>query len=148
MNFNMELEGLDTLVDLLSKLSNSAFAEEALHSSLMRGARVMQGQAKINCPVDTGQLRNSIAVCYTTDGVEVYTNVEYAEYVEYGTGKQGDSSVAHTTKDRWSYRDADGKWHTTRGQPPNPFWRTAIEQTSPQIKTVVKNALMRRIREV
>lgn len=47
-----------------------------------------EGYAKMICPVDTGNLRNSIT--NTMDGddtVVVGTNVEYAPYVEYGTSR-------------------------------------------------------------
>ena len=41
--------------------------------------------AKLQCPVDTGNLRNSINHAQTEDMAIVGTNVEYAPYVEYGT---------------------------------------------------------------
>ena len=46
-----------------------------------------EGYAKRACPVDTGNLRNSIthAVEPGEDAVYVGTNVEYAPYVEMGT---------------------------------------------------------------
>ena len=46
-----------------------------------------EGYAKRACPVDTGNLRNSIthAVEGSEDAVYVGTNVEYAPYVEMGT---------------------------------------------------------------
>lgn len=46
-----------------------------------------EGYAKRTCPVDTGNLRNSIthAVESGEDAVYVGTNVEYAPYVEMGT---------------------------------------------------------------
>lgn len=54
-----------------------------------------EGYAKDNCPVDTGNLRNSITyeVNESEKAVYVGTNVEYAVYVEYGdyTHKVGKS---------------------------------------------------------
>lgn len=46
-----------------------------------------EGYAKRLCPVDTGNLRNSIS--HTTDAENAYigTNVEYAPYVEMGTSR-------------------------------------------------------------
>lgn len=46
-----------------------------------------EGHAKRACPVDTGNLRNSIthAVEGSEDAVYVGTDVEYAPYVEMGT---------------------------------------------------------------
>jgi len=47
-----------------------------------------EGYAKKGCPVDTGNLRNSIT--HETDDNAAYigTNVEYAPHVELGTIKQ------------------------------------------------------------
>ena len=35
--------------------------------------------------------------------------------------------VALVPKIPWSYKDADGKWHTTKGQHAQPFWNPAID---------------------
>lgn len=44
--------------------------------------------AKALCPVDTGNLRNSISHRVVgTDEVHIGTNVEYAPYVELGTSR-------------------------------------------------------------
>lgn len=45
-----------------------------------------EGYAKLLCPVDTGNLRNSITHAQMDENTEVIgTNVEYAPYVEMGT---------------------------------------------------------------
>lgn len=48
-----------------------------------------EGYAKKACPVDTGNLRNSITHTIDSgeDAVYVGTNVEYAPYVELGTSR-------------------------------------------------------------
>ncbi len=47
-----------------------------------------EGYAKKLCPVDTGNLRNSITHQQEGDSVEIIgTNVEYAAYVEMGTSR-------------------------------------------------------------
>lgn len=50
---------------------------------------VAEGYAKINCPVDTGRLRNSIThERNDAEGqVQIGSNVEYATFVEYGTSR-------------------------------------------------------------
>lgn len=71
-------------------------AKESCRKGLERGAKKIQKNAKYLTPVDTGHLRNSIKTKSETtqDGAEaqVYTNVEYAPYVEFGTGQRGSES--------------------------------------------------------
>lgn len=52
-----------------------------------RAALEVQAGAKQRAPVDTGRLRNSIAVEISAEGTsaQVGSNVEYAGYVEHGT---------------------------------------------------------------
>lgn len=64
----------------------------AIGKALTEIGLTAEGYAKKACPVDTGRLRDSIT--YVTDAAakEVYigTNVEYAQYVEFGTrGHEG-----------------------------------------------------------
>ena len=47
-----------------------------------------EGYAKKGCPVDTGNLRNSITHETDDDAAYIGTNVEYAPHVELGTIKQ------------------------------------------------------------
>lgn len=71
---------------------NSAEILKAFEQATARGLEKIgltaEGYAKMNAPVDTGRLRNSIT--HEVDGQEVYigSNVEYAPYVELGTYKQ------------------------------------------------------------
>ena len=39
------------------------------------------------CPVDTGRLRDSIAVSADNNGAEISADTDYAAYVEFGTWK-------------------------------------------------------------
>ena len=63
----------------------------ALHSSIERSLTriglAAEGYAKKECPVDTGNLRNSITneVRQSEKAVHIGTNVEYAAHVELGT---------------------------------------------------------------
>lgn len=65
----------------------SAF-EEAKTRGLERIGLEAEGYAKDLCPVDTGNLRNSISHLVDEDSAYIGTNVEYAPYVELGTVKQ------------------------------------------------------------
>lgn len=60
---------------------------DAMERALTRIGLAAEGYAKKECPVDTGNLRNSITheVDGHADTVYIGTNVEYAAYVELGT---------------------------------------------------------------
>lgn len=64
-------------------------AREAVITALEAVGLQAEGYAKRLCPVDTGNLRNSITHETNAGALEEYigTNVEYAKYVEYGTSK-------------------------------------------------------------
>lgn len=61
--------------------------QRAIDRALEEIGLAAEGYAKRACPVDTGNLRNSIthAVEGSEDAVYIGTNVEYAPYVEMGT---------------------------------------------------------------
>lgn len=88
------IEGLDKLLTTLSGLGGNI--KESSKKGLERGAKKIQKNVKYLTPVDTGHLRNSIKTKSqsTQDGAEaqVYTNLEYAPYVEFGTGQRGSES--------------------------------------------------------
>lgn len=88
------LQGLDEILATLSGLGGDI--KESARKGLERGAKKIQKNAKLLTPVDTGNLRNSIKTKsnITIDGAEaqVYTNCEYAPYVELGTGERGRES--------------------------------------------------------
>ena len=60
---------------------------DAVERALTRIGLAAEGYAKKECPVDTGNLRNSITheVAQSEKAVYIGTNVEYAAYVELGT---------------------------------------------------------------
>lgn len=60
---------------------------DAVERALTRIGLSAEGYAKKECPVDTGNLRNSITheVVQSEKAVYIGTNVEYAAYVELGT---------------------------------------------------------------
>ena len=69
----------------------------------------------------------------------VFTPLEYAPYVEYGTGlfaeKGGRKDVP------WHYQDDKGEWHSTSGQKPQPFMRPALNENREEIMRIIKEAL-------
>lgn len=104
---------------------------DLLGKALEKACLVVENSAKQNCPVADGQLRQSIN--HTVEGTkgEVGTNVEYAPYVEVGTGIYSTEGNGRQTP--WSYQDAKGEWHTTRGMHAKPFLKPALEENRGRI---------------
>lgn len=98
-----------------------------------------EGLAKLLCPVDTGNLRNSIAhqVQPMEPAVYIGTNSEYGAYVELGTGKYYPGG----RQDPWVYQDAKGNWHLTYGQRAQPFIKPAVADHVGEYKGIIKRRL-------
>lgn len=83
------IEGGRELADKFQKIGRDI--ENEIEQALLIGALRVERDAKINAPVDTGRLRNSVSsrLIDTDTGpvAEVGTNVTYAAAVEYGTSK-------------------------------------------------------------
>ena len=101
-----------------------------LRKPLLKVGNDIETAAKENCNgrfnEPTGTLKRSIrAELKGQNTVEVGTNLEYAVYVEHGTGlyafdgRGRASSAEHPIP--WTYRGSDGKFYTTYGQRPKPF---------------------------
>ena len=124
---NIRVEGLNELMKKLQQTRSDS--NTVVERGLLRAGNKIRNKAVLLCPVDTGELRNSIQVEKTAPlTIAVGTNKEYAPYVEFGTGTQGDPAVPHTTKEYWRYQDENGEWHTSHGQPAQPFLRPAIDE--------------------
>lgn len=133
--------GLDKLVNKLDKLSDID-----IEDTLNKACILVENDAKINCPVDSGQLRASITHEVRDKTGIVGTNVEYAPYVEYGTGiyaKDGNGR-----QDRWSYQDAEGAWHSTVGQQPQPFLEPALLTNEDEIINLFEDKIKQEVEDV
>jgi len=111
---------------------------EAVARALETIGLVAERYAKGKAPVDTGRLRNSISHQVDDETVYVGTNVEYAPYLEFGTGKFAESGGRPTP---WSYQDSKGEWHTTNGMKPQPYLKLAIDDHMSEYKQIVQNEL-------
>lgn len=81
-------------VEVRLTIDNTELVKRATQQAIMTGLEAVglraEGYAKMKCPVDTGNLRNSIthAVDAPSKSAIIGTNVEYAAYVEKGTSRQ------------------------------------------------------------
>lgn len=123
---------------------HSAEVSAEIKAALLRGLEkcglVAEGYAKKLCPVDTGNLRNSIT--HMIDEQEpaaiIGTNNEYAAYVELGTGIYAEGGGRPTP---WVYQDAKGNWHYTRGNKAQPFLKPAAADHVGQYRDILESEL-------
>lgn len=124
---------------------NSEAVLEALKAAALRALErcglQAEGYAKDLTPVDTGNLRNSITHQVSENGREVYigTNMEYAPYVELGTGVYAEGGGGRPTP--WVYQDAKGNWHWTRGNPAQPFLKPAVADHAQTYRNIIEDEM-------
>lgn len=135
MSAEIKFEGLDEVLYKLDKISSNANIEEALGTC----CAIVEKSAKQKAPKDTGALRRSISSKVEGNQGIVFTPLEYAPYVEYGTGLFAESGGRKDVP--WNYQDDEGKWHSTSGQKPQPFMRPALEENKQLIKQILKEEL-------
>lgn len=132
---SIKFEGLDNVINSLEKISNPKGIEQALG----KACALVERSAKQKCPVDNGELRRSISS--KVEGLQgiVYTPLEYAPYVEYGTGLFAEEGGRMDVP--WNYQDDKGEWHSTSGQKPQPFMRPALDENRTQIQQILKEGI-------
>lgn len=114
--------------------------EAACQRALEKCGLVGEGYAKNLCPIDTGNLRNSITHTVTNSGERaayVGTNSEYGVYVECGTGIYYPGG----RQTPWTYQDENGDWHLTHGQRAKPFIKPAVAEHGEQYKRIIEAEL-------
>lgn len=113
--------------------------DDALVRALERCGMQGEGYAKDLCPVDTGNLRNSINHKVDSANKTAYigTNNEYAPYVELGTGQHYQGG----RKDPWVYQDDEGRWHHTNGQRAQPYLKPAVADHKQTYRNIIEDEL-------
>ena len=106
---------------------------------LQKAGLLVEATAKLNCPVETGTLRRSITHEVNDDTVYIGTNLEYAPYVEYGTGLFAEKGDGRQTP--WKYQDVNGDWHTTAGQHGHPYLRPALTTNQQNISDILQEEI-------
>ena len=127
----IEIEGLEGLEDIIKDMVDT----DKMVAAMGKACALVEKEAKSNAPKDTGALRRSISSKVEVEGKEVigtvFTPLEYAPYVEYGTGLFAESGGRKDVP--WNYQDDKGEWHSTSGQKPQPFMRPTIEDNRNKI---------------
>ena len=125
---------------------------------------LVQQNAKQRCPKDTGALRRSIYVAVQASEEKVtgivYTNEEYATYVEFGTGPVGEANHAGISPNvtpvysqtgwftKKEYADTGSKIGHMRGQAAQPFMYPALKDNEERVTRNISNYIAREIKKV
>jgi HK97 gp10 family phage protein len=136
---DIRIEGLEAILDRIDKVGDPA----AMTAAMKKACLLVERSAKQKVPKGNGELGRSITSEVEVDAKEVrgivYTPLEYAPYVEFGTGLFAEAGDGR--KDvPWCYQDDEGEWHSTSGQHPRPFMRPALNENREQIKRLLEDA--------
>lgn len=132
---DIRLEGLEEVLGALDDLADTS----NLNAALGKACALVERSAKQKAPKDTGDLRRSItSKVEGTEGV-VYTPLEYAPYVEYGTGLFAESGGRQDVP--WNYQDDEGNWHSTSGMKPQPYMQPALNENREEILRIIRDGI-------
>lgn len=147
--------------ELFSKLDKMASAD--ISPGVKKATLFVQGAAKANVLVESGELRGSIYTDTVSrgDSVEgiVYTNKKYAPFVEFGTGPKGQAEhfgispnvdVAYTQSPWWIHEGpGDNEVDRETGEkygwfyvdtPQGRFYQCSGQPASPFLYPALKNS--------
>ena len=145
----VEFKNIDRLLYRFNRIANMDLTEK-----VNKATTLVHGQAKSLAPVNKGNLAESIhmEVKKNEDKImgRVYTNTEYAPYVEFGTGIKGNGTYPYKIKGvslayrntKWCYTPDGGKtfiW--TKGQVAQPFMYPAIKNSKKAIKLILSTGV-------
>lgn len=132
---DIKFEGLEDILKRIEKLGSVQNAQEALG----KACAIVERSAKEKAPKGGGDLRRSISS--KVEGLQgiVFTPLEYAPYVEYGTGLFAEEGGRKDVP--WHYQDESGQWHSTSGMKPHPYMRPALEENRENIKAILMEEL-------
>lgn len=140
MATEIKLEGLEEVIKGLQ----SSIDVETLTAAMEKACALVERSAKQKAPKGAGELRRSITSKVVREGDDVigvvFTPLEYAPYVEYGTGLFAENGGR--TDVPWRYQDDEGEWHTTSGMHPQPYMRPAINENREQIKRILRGGIL------
>lgn len=119
----------------LRKAAQSIKAD--LNQRMASACAIVRNDARKNAPHRTGTLQRSLDFEVSDDGTEgvIFSNLEYAPYVEVGTGIYSTKGSGRTKP--WVYKNQDG-FFTTQGQQAQPYLEPALQQNTSKIKDCFK----------
>lgn len=115
--------------------------EQMVSKGVANAAFAIEAQAKRNVPTHTGELRRSIQTQTEGTAAVVSSNLEYAPYVECGTGIYADGGNGRQEVP-WTFYDlASGEFIKTSGIPAAHYLQDAVDAIAPRLGDYIKEAL-------
>lgn len=135
----VEFQGVENIMNALDQIADAPEVVKAMQ----KACALVEAEARKKAPKGNGALRNSIESRVEVDGDDikgvVFTSLEYAPYVEYGTGLFAENGGRKDVP--WSYKDDKGEWHSTSGMKPHPFMRPAFLENREKIKEILGESI-------
>jgi HK97 gp10 family phage protein len=133
---DIEIIGLEDIDKKLASMLNAS----KINKALGKACAIVEAAAKQKAPKGEGGLRQSIkSKIENLEGV-VYTPLEYAPYIEYGTGIFAEEGGRQDVP--WSFQDDKGEWHSTSGMKPRPYLRPALYENREKIKRILREGIL------
>ena len=137
---DIRIEGIDEVLQRFDALVSNTNVRD----SLKKACALVEGEAKKKAPKGNGELRRSITSEVKQDATEMYgivfTPLEYAPYVEFGTGLFAENGGRKDVP--WNYQDDEGNWHSTSGMKPQPYLRPALNENREEIIRILKEGVL------
>lgn len=137
----IKFEGLEDVLERLEGLADpDKFAKAMEKCCLLVETEAVKKTSKFK---GDGMLQDSITSGISADGLTgtVYSPLEYAPYVEYGTGLFATGTGGGRTDVPWVYQDEKtGEFIATSGQKPQPFMRPALDENREKIIEILGGA--------
>lgn len=132
----VKFEGVENIIQKFEEIGDTS----KLKGAVQKCCALVERTAKQKAPKDTGALRNAIQSRVEESGGDivgvVFNPLEYAPYVEYGTGLFAEEGGRKTP---WLYEDEEtGEKIFTRGQKPQPYMRPALNENRERIIEILK----------
>lgn len=166
----MEIQGTDRLIRKFRRMGSQQM-NQTMQRAVHNAAKIIQAEAKLRAPANTGELRSKIKTRSKMDGNkavgEIFVASEYGVYVEFGTGPKGAANHAGTSpKISVSYRSTPwyvhesqidigpyhfakrGEFYKIYGQAAQPYLYPALKDNEKRVTKNIDNYVKRKIREM
>lgn len=136
----IEMENVEEIIEKFETLIEKA----TLEKNMQKACALVEASARENAPKGSGDLKRSIESRVESNETEVkgiiFSPLEYAPYVEFGTGIHAEGGKGRQDVP-WVYQADNGKWYATSGMYPHPYMRPALHENREEIKRILKEGM-------